>query len=278
MEARGRSRSGRPRGRSSGSPSASRHRRAPRLPGARPAPSTPSTPPRWPPAAATTAARACAPSTTRTTTAPSSSTQTATTPKPSATRPHEHTRLLPPPRRDDDRLPPGQYLERGFPVLSAGPTPHTPLDEWDFSITGAVDGERRWTWEEFQALPREDVHRRHPLRDDLEQARHATGAASRSTRCWTASNCTAATSPRCCDGGYTTNLPVEDVTGGKAWVVVRLRRRAARARARRPRPPARPAPVLLEERQVGAPADLHRGGRAGLLGDARLPRPRRSLA
>jgi len=30
------------------------------------------------------------------------------------------------------RLPPGQYLERGFPVLSAGPTPHTPLEQWDF--------------------------------------------------------------------------------------------------------------------------------------------------
>jgi hypothetical protein len=30
------------------------------------------------------------------------------------------------------RLPPGQYLERGFPVLSAGPTLHTPLANWDF--------------------------------------------------------------------------------------------------------------------------------------------------
>jgi hypothetical protein len=37
------------------------------------------------------------------------------------------------------RLPPGQYLERGFPVLSAGPTPHTPLANWDFSIVGEVD-------------------------------------------------------------------------------------------------------------------------------------------
>jgi hypothetical protein len=30
------------------------------------------------------------------------------------------------------RLPPGQYLERGFPVLSAGPTPHTP---WSAGIS-----------------------------------------------------------------------------------------------------------------------------------------------
>jgi hypothetical protein len=33
-----------------------------------------------------------------------------------------------------DLLPPGQYLVDGFPVLSAGPTPHTPLEEWDFSL------------------------------------------------------------------------------------------------------------------------------------------------
>jgi hypothetical protein len=34
------------------------------------------------------------------------------------------------------RIPPGQYLERGFPVLTAGPTQHTPLESWDFSIVG----------------------------------------------------------------------------------------------------------------------------------------------
>ncbi len=55
------------------------------------------------------------------------------------------------------RIPPGQYLERGFPVLSAGPTPHTPLATWDFSIVGEVDQPKRWTWDEFQALPRETV-------------------------------------------------------------------------------------------------------------------------
>ena len=55
------------------------------------------------------------------------------------------------------RIPPGQYLERGFPVLSAGPTPHTHLANWDFSIIGEVDQPKRWTWEEFHALPRETV-------------------------------------------------------------------------------------------------------------------------
>ena len=46
-----------------------------------------------------------------------------------------------------DRLPPGQYLVDGFPVLSAGPAPHTPLEEWDFSIVGEVDEPKKWTWE-----------------------------------------------------------------------------------------------------------------------------------
>jgi len=63
-------------------------------------------------------------------------------------------------RRDDapsDRVPPGQYVTRDFPVLSAGPTPHTQLEQWDFSIVGEVDEPRRWTWEEFRALPSEEV-------------------------------------------------------------------------------------------------------------------------
>ena len=63
-------------------------------------------------------------------------------------------------RRDDvpsDRVPPGQYVTRDFPVLSAGPTPHTPLEQWDFSIVGEVDEPRRWTWEEFRSLRSEEV-------------------------------------------------------------------------------------------------------------------------
>src|SRR6201997_4648206 len=62
-------------------------------------------------------------------------------------------------RRDPElagRVPPGQYLTDDFPVLSAGPTPHTPLDEWTFTVHG-VDDPKGWTWEEFQALPSERV-------------------------------------------------------------------------------------------------------------------------
>src|SRR5688500_7973334 len=69
-------------------------------------------------------------------------------------------------RRDADtdsaRVPPGQYVTRDFPVLSAGPTPHTPLDEWTFTISGAVDDPVSWTWQGLLALPAEtptvDIH------------------------------------------------------------------------------------------------------------------------
>jgi hypothetical protein len=39
------------------------------------------------------------------------------------------------PARQESRLPPGHYVTKGFPVLSSGPTPHTPLDKLTFSIT-----------------------------------------------------------------------------------------------------------------------------------------------
>jgi DMSO/TMAO reductase YedYZ molybdopterin-dependent catalytic subunit len=63
---------------------------------------------------------------------------------------------------DPARVPPGQYLTPDFPVLSAGPTPHTPLAEWTFEIRGAVDAPVSWSWDELLALPSEtptvDIH------------------------------------------------------------------------------------------------------------------------
>ena len=56
----------------------------------------------------------------------------------------------------DERIPPGQYLTDDFPVLSAGPTPHTPVEEWTFEVRGAGEP-KSWTWEEFRALPSETV-------------------------------------------------------------------------------------------------------------------------
>jgi len=58
---------------------------------------------------------------------------------------------------DRARVPPGQYVTRDFPVLSAGPTPHTPLSEWTFTVRGEVDEPLSWTWNDLRALPSETV-------------------------------------------------------------------------------------------------------------------------
>jgi len=121
-------------------------------------------------------------------------------------------------RRDGppNRVPPGQYPTDDFPVLSAGPTPHTPLEEWTFTIHG-VDEPKGWTWEEFQALPSETVT------VDI----HCVTRWSKLDTAWegvsvdTLLEAVEQDAPYAlafCDGGYTTNLPVEDLTGGKAWV------------------------------------------------------------
>ena len=116
-------------------------------------------------------------------------------------------------------IPPGQYLVDGFPVLSAGPTPETPLSEWDFVIvdeTGATAA--RWTWEEFRALPSET-----PTVDI-----HCVTAWSKLGTEWQGVSIdtllegvdtSAEYVLAFCDGDYTTNLPLEDVVDGRAWVV-----------------------------------------------------------
>jgi DMSO/TMAO reductase YedYZ molybdopterin-dependent catalytic subunit len=108
-------------------------------------------------------------------------------------------------------------ISRGFPVLTADPTPHRPLEQWDFSIVGEVDEPRRWTWEEFRALPSEEVT------VDI----HCVTKWSKLDTVWQGVSVdtllngveTAAEYVvQFCDGGYTTNLPLEDATGGRAWV------------------------------------------------------------
>jgi DMSO/TMAO reductase YedYZ molybdopterin-dependent catalytic subunit len=121
-------------------------------------------------------------------------------------------------RPDGDRLPPGQYLERGFPVLSAGPTPPVNTATWKFTITTeAGETARRWDWREFTALPAEqitkdihcvtkwskfDTHWRGVSLDTLLDGVE-TDAGYVMARSY---------------GGYTTNLPLADLRGGKAWV------------------------------------------------------------
>lgn len=64
----------------------------------------------------------------------------------------------PAPPRSSDRLPPGQHLTQGFPVLDLGIRPDVSLAEWRLEINGEVETPRTLTWEEFNALPHfEDV-------------------------------------------------------------------------------------------------------------------------
>ena len=123
-------------------------------------------------------------------------------------------------RRDDgdsDRVPPGQYVVDDFPVLSAGPTPHTPLEQWTFTVEGEVAEPKRWSWEEFRALPSETITK------DI----HCVTKWSKLGTTWEGVSVDVILAEvdhdaeyvtAFCDGGYTTNLPLEDVTDGKAWV------------------------------------------------------------
>ena len=79
-------------------------------------------------------------------------------------------------------------------------------------------------------------------------------------------------------GGYTTNLPLEDLLDGQAWVAFEYDGDDLRPGARRPGPAAGAAPLLLEVGQVGARPRPDAPGRARLLGAARLPRLRRPMA
>ncbi len=64
--------------------------------------------------------------------------------------------------RQEGRLPPGQSLTQKFPVLHYGPVPRFNPATWDFRVWGEVEEEKRWTWDEFNQLPRTklvmDIH------------------------------------------------------------------------------------------------------------------------
>jgi DMSO/TMAO reductase YedYZ molybdopterin-dependent catalytic subunit len=118
------------------------------------------------------------------------------------------------------RIPPGQYFERGFPVLSAGPTPHTPLDRWDFSILGKVEQAKRWSWDELHALSQEQVTADiHCVTKWSKLDTHWQGVSVQTLLEQVTYPESAKYVIAFCDGGYTTNLPLADVLGGKAWIV-----------------------------------------------------------
>ena len=119
---------------------------------------------------------------------------------------------------DPSRIPPGQYPERGFPVLTYGPTPRLETARWSFGLSGLVDPEVSWTWDEFNALPQETVT------VDI----HCVTKWTKLDTTWTGVSLDTIlerVSPKAAyvtawsEGGYTTNLPLADLRFGKAWVV-----------------------------------------------------------
>jgi DMSO/TMAO reductase YedYZ molybdopterin-dependent catalytic subunit len=117
-------------------------------------------------------------------------------------------------------LPPGQYLVDGFPVLSAGPTPRIATETWEFTITSETGEHHRWSWQEMLNLPYEtptvDIHcvtkwsklgtnwQGVPLDTLLEDVESTADYALAYSY-----------------GGYSANIPLEDLTDGKAWLVYR---------------------------------------------------------
>src|SRR5262245_38255627 len=64
-----------------------------------------------------------------------------------------------PVNKPPERLPPGQYVPRGWPVLHYGPVPKFRPKTWDFRVFGATEsGEQHcWSWGEFERLPTVEV-------------------------------------------------------------------------------------------------------------------------
>ncbi|GAB3575353.1 sulfite oxidase-like oxidoreductase [Amycolatopsis endophytica] len=120
-------------------------------------------------------------------------------------------------RSADERLPPGQYLVEDFPVLSAGPTPRIRTENWTFTVTTESGLRHEWSWSDLLALPSEtptvDIHcvtrwskldttwRGVSLDTLLEDVDTAADYAMVQAH-----------------GGYTTNLPLEDLLDGQAWI------------------------------------------------------------
>jgi len=120
------------------------------------------------------------------------------------------------------RLPPGQHIVNDFPVLSAGPTPRIALDQWRFTLKVGPQPLMSWNWTEFNALPQTKITR------DI----HCVTTWSKLDTSWEGVLiddilAEAGIEPPTAFvlahsyGGYSTNVPVADLTGGLAMVAVR---------------------------------------------------------
>ena len=120
-------------------------------------------------------------------------------------------------RRASADLPPGQYLTEDFPVLTAGPTQRVATDTWELTVTTETGQVHRWDGAALMALPADtptvDLHcvtRWSKLATDWKGV--SLDALLEDVE--TTADFALITSY----GGYTTNVPLEDLTDGKAWV------------------------------------------------------------
>ena len=120
-------------------------------------------------------------------------------------------------REHNPDLPPGQYLANDFPVLSAGPTPTISTDDWIFSIRTESGEVHAWNWQQIHDLGLEDIH------TDI----HCVTRWSKLGTSWrgiSLDKLFAAVDTKDAYvmahsyGGYTTNVPLADLLGGKAWI------------------------------------------------------------
>lgn len=109
-----------------------------------------------------------------------------------------------------DRVPPGQYLTKGFPVLTYGETPKISTDEWQLRVWSCVEP-KTFTWSDFMSLPQ------HEFTKDF----HCVTRWSKLDVQWTGIKVTdfcqsiaiqanATHLMLHCYGGYTTNLSLEE--------------------------------------------------------------------
>ena len=120
----------------------------------------------------------------------------------------------------DPRLPPGQYdTGSTWPVLTAEATPTLDTATWTFTVEGLVEHPTTWTWDELHALPP----------STYRGAIHCVTTWSKFDMTWTGvsvDTLLAVAKPRPTAThvlaysytGYTTNLPLTDVTGDQAWI------------------------------------------------------------
>jgi len=119
------------------------------------------------------------------------------------------------------KLPPGQYLTTDFPVLSAGPTPRVPLEQWELTINDGSTVLKRWSWSAFRELPTQtittDIHcvtrwsKHDTMWEGVSLDTLLEGIADDAAFALVRSH-----------GGYTTNLPLEDLIDGQAWIAFRF--------------------------------------------------------